>query len=138
MVKNHIYPSSLAHSAGSDGQEVSNKALARFVRKIYPDVEDLIELARADRLSARGLAVSDKMVEDNLKNLEKLLEYYNSVKDKMETLPKLLDGREIMEILNIKAGPKLGVIIEALKEAQIEGIVKTKDDAVEFIKNLKL
>ncbi len=56
----------------------------------------------------------------------------------METLPKLLDGREIMEILNIKAGPKLGVIIEALKEAQIEGIVKTKDDAVEFIKNLKL
>jgi len=71
-----------------------------------------------------------------LKNLEKLLEYYNSVKDKMETLTKLLDGREIMEILNIKAGPKLGVIIEALKEAQIEGIVKTKDDAVEFIKNL--
>ncbi len=138
MVKNHIYPSSLAHSAGSDGQEVSNKALARFVRKIYPDVEDLIELARADRLSARGLAVSDKMVEDNLKNLEKLLEYYNSVKDKMETLPKLLDGREIMEILNIKAGPKLGDIIEALKEAQIEGIVKSKDDAVEFIKNLKL
>lgn len=137
MVKNHIYPSSLAHSAGSDGQEVSNKALARFVRKIYPDVEDLIELARADRLSARGLAVSDKMVEDNLKNLEKLLEYYNSVKDKMGTLPKLLDGREIMEILNIKAGPKLGDIIEALKEAQIEGIVKSKDEAVEFIKNLK-
>ena len=105
---------------------------------IYPDVEGLSDLARGARMRGRGLAVSDKMVEDNLKNLEKLLEYYNSVKDKMETLPKLLDGREIMEILNIKAGPKLGVIIEALKEAQIEGIVKTKDDAVEFIKNLKL
>lgn len=138
MVKNHIYPSSLAHSAASDGQEVSNKAIARFIRKIHPDVEDLIELARADRLSARGEAVSNKMVEDNLSNLEKLLLHYRSIKDRMQTLPKLLDGREIMEILKIDAGPKLGDIIDALKEAQIEGIVKTRQDAVDFIKKLSL
>lgn len=136
MVKNHIYPSSLAHSAASDGQEVSNKAIARFIRKIHPDVEDLIELARADRLSARGEAVSDKMVEDNLLNLEKLLLHYRSIKDRMQALPKLLDGREIMEILKIDAGPKLGDIIDALKEAQIEGVVKTKKDAECFIKKL--
>ncbi len=136
MVKNHIYPSSLAHSAASDGQEVSNKAIARFIRKIHPDVEDLIELARADRLSARGEAVSDKMVEDNLLNLEKLLLHYRSIKDRMQALPKILDGREIMEILKIDAGPKLGDIIDALKEAQIEGIVKTKKDAECFIKKL--
>jgi len=138
MVKNHIYPSSLAHSAGSDGQKPSNKALARFVRKIHPHVEDLIELARADRLSARGEAVSDKMVEDNLKNLENLLEYYNSVKNTLQTLPKLLDGKEIMEILKIAPGPKLREIIDNLKEAQIEGTVKTRDDAVLFIKNLEI
>ena len=138
MVKNHIYPSSLAHSAASDGQEISNKAIARFIRKIHPDVEDLLELARADRLSARGEAVSDKMVEDNLLNLEKLLLHYRSIKDRMQALPKLLDGREIMEILKIDAGPKLGDIIDALKEAQIEGIVKTRQDAVDFIKKLSL
>lgn len=134
MVKNHIYPSSLM----SAPEGVSNKAMARFIRKIHPDVEDLIELARADRLSARGEAVTDDMVEKNLENLMKLLEYYESIKDGLKELPKLLDGREIMEILNIQATPKLGAIINELKEAQIAGVVKTKEDAITFIKSLKI
>ncbi len=134
MVKNHIYPSSLM--ATPDG--ASNKAMARFIRKIHPDVEDLIELARADRLSARGEAVSDTMVQNNLDNLEKLLGYYEDIKESLKELPKLLDGREIMEILQIQATPKLGVIINELKEVQIAGSVKTRDEAIEFVKNLKL
>ena len=134
MVKNHIYPSSLM----SAPEGVSNKAMARFIRKIHPDVEDLIELARADRLSARGEAVTDDMVEKNLENLMKLLEYYESIKDGLKELPKLLDGREIMETLNIQATPKLGPILNELKEAQIAGVVKTKEDAITFIKSLKI
>lgn len=138
MVKNHIYPSALAHGAFAETGGVTNKAAARFVRKIYPDIEDLLELARADRLSARGEAVCDDMVNENLKNLQYLLEYYFNVKDKMQTLPKFLDGKEIMKILKINPGPKLGEIIDALKEAQIEGIVKCKEEAVEFICGLKI
>lgn len=134
LVKNHIYPSSLM----STPEGASNKAMARFIRKIHPDVEDLIELARADRLSARGEAVSEDMVENNLKNLEKLLGYYNSIKESLKELPKLLDGREIMEILQIQATPKLGAIINELKEAQIAGTVKTKEEAVSFIQGLKI
>ncbi len=134
MVKNHIYPSSLM----STPEGASTKAMARFVRKIHPDVEDLIELARADRLSARGESVTPDMVEKNLESLERLLEYYKSIKDRLKELPKLLDGREIMEILNIQATPKLGQIINELKEAQIAGIVKDKDNAIEFIKNLNI
>ncbi len=134
MVKNHIYPSSLM----STPEGASNKAMARFIRKIHPDVEDLTELARADRLSARGEAVSDDMVQKNLENLEKLLAYYNSVKEGLKELPKLLDGREIMKILNIQATPKLGAIINELKEAQIAGTVKTKEEAIRFVQNLKI
>ncbi len=138
LVKNHIYPSALAHSASSENGSVTNKARARFIRKIYPDIEDLVELARADRLSARGEAVSDDMVKENLENLQNLLEYFFNAKDTLKTLPKILDGKEIIKILKISPGPKLGKIIEALKEAQIEGIVKSREDAVNFIKNLKI
>ncbi len=138
LIKNHIYPSALAHSASTETGGVTNKAMARFVRKIYPDIEDLVELARADRLSARGEAVSTDMVNENLKNLQNLLDYFFNVKDKMKALPKFLDGREIMEILKITSGPKLGEIVEALKEAQIEGIVQSKEDAIQFIKDLKI
>ena len=99
---------------------------------------DLIDIARADRLSARGEAVSDEMVKKNLENLDVLLNYYEKIKDNLKELPKLLDGREIMKILQIQASPKLGTIINELKEAQIAGVVKTKDDAISFIRNLKV
>ena len=122
----------------STPEGASTKAMARFVRKIHPDVEDLIDIARADRLSARGEAVSDEMVKKNLENLDVLLNYYEKIKDNLKELPKLLDGREIMKILQIQASPKLGTIINELKEAQIAGVVKTKDDAISFIRNLKV
>ena len=57
-------------------------------------------------------------------------------KDTLKPLPKLLDGQEIMKILNIKPSPKLGEVIDALKEAQLNGDVLTHDDAVKFVKSL--
>ena len=129
MIENHIYPSALMSS-----DDVQDKAMIRFVRKLNPYVEDIIELARADRLCARGPMVTDEMVENNLKNLERLYEFYLKIKPRLETLPKLLDGREIMQILNITPSPILGGVINALEEEQIEGRVKTKDEAEKFVR----
>ena len=39
-----------------------------------------------------------------------------------------------MEILKIPAGKELGFIIKNLKEAQINGDILTKEQAVDFIK----
>lgn len=133
MVKYHIYPSAIMCS-----KDVTSSAKLRFVKRLYPDVLDVIELARADRLTARGVAVDEKMVNENLSNLQNLKDYYFMIEPTLKELPKLLDGFEIMEILNLKQGKALGVVISQLKDAQIEGIVKNKDEAIDFIKNLKL
>lgn len=130
LIKNHIYPSALMSS-----EDVQDKAKIRFVKKLHPYVRDVIELARADRLCARGPMVSDEMVEANLNNLKLLLEFYENIEPRLEKLPKLLDGVEIMQILNIKPSRKLGEVIEALSEAQLEKKVNTKEEAVEFIKS---
>ena len=61
-----------------------------------------------------------------------------SKKDSLTPLPKLLDGREIMTLLNIKPSPKLGEIISALNEAQLNGDVTTPEDAKNFVMNLDL
>lgn len=128
MIKYHIYPSALMCS-----NDVQDKAKIRFIRKLDPYVEDIIELARADRLSARGPMVSEEMINENLKNLDSLLDYYYKIKPSLEQLPKLIDGIEIMQVLNIEPSPYLGEIIDALKEAQIEGRVATREDAIKFI-----
>ena len=41
-----------------------------------------------------------------------------------------------MEIFGVPQSPKLGELINSLKEAQLDGDVVTKDDALEYIKSL--
>lgn len=129
MIKNHIYPSNVIAAP-----ELNEKVMMRYVRKMEDNVIDNIILARADRLSARGVDITQEMIESNLNGLEKLLQFYLSKRETLEPLPKLLDGKEIMSILNIKQSPSLGNIIKALKEAQLNGEVNSKDEAVSFIK----
>jgi tRNA nucleotidyltransferase/poly(A) polymerase len=76
------------------------------------------------------------MVDDNISGLNNLLSFYLSKKDNLKPLPKLLDGNDIMQILNIKPSKRLGEVVDALTEAQISGEVLTKDDAIKFVKTL--
>ena len=133
LIKYHIYPSGLVSAP-----EVTEKAIFKFYRKMEGFVIDDIILAMADRLSARGPVITDEMVKNNIDNLTKLLNTYLEMKNEIEPLPKLLDGRDIMEILRIEQGPKLGKILKALNEAQLSGDVTTKQQAVEFVKKIQL
>ena len=128
MIKNHIYPSGVIAAP-----DLSEKVMMRYIRKMGNNVIDNITLAKADRLSARGVDVTDGMVEANLNGLNKLLNFYLQKRETLKPLPKLLDGREIMEILNIGQSPMLGKIIKNLHEAQLNGDVTTKEEAVNFI-----
>ncbi len=133
MIKLHIYPSSVLQAPN-----LNEKHYMRYIRKMDADVIDNIILAKADRLSALGEDITEEILSSNLNGLEKMLQYYLSIKDTLKPLPKLLDGNEIMKLLNLKPSPKLGEILEALKEAQIAGDVNTKEEATEFIKKIAL
>lgn len=131
MIKNHIYPSSVMSQ-----DNITDKVMMRFVRKADKNAIDLITLAKADRLSARGPEITDLIVENNIKNLNKLLKFYLDKKDSLKPLPKLLSGNDVMNLLNIKPSKKLGEIMDNLHEAQISGDVTTIDEAINFIKSI--
>ena len=46
-----------------------------------------------------------------------------------------LDGKEIMEILDLKPSKIIGELIEELVEMQLSSEIKTKEKAIEYIKN---
>ena len=129
LIKFHIYPSSMMSAP-----DVTDKAYMKFYRKMDDCVIDVIFLAEADRLSARGEKVTQEMVDRNISNLSWLLSNYLKMKDNIKPIDKFLDGTDIMEILGISQGPELGKIINALKEAQISGDVNTKQEAIDFVK----
>ncbi len=129
MIKYHIYPSSVIASP-----DLNEKIMMRYIRKMDNDVIDNIILAKADRLSAKGPAITEEIINSNLNGLNKLLNFYFEKIETLEPLPKLLDGNEIVDILNIKPSPVLGKIIKALNEAQLNDIVVTKQDAINYVK----
>lgn len=130
MIKNHIYPSNVVAAP-----ELNEKVMMRYLRKMENNVIDNIILAKSDRLSARGEAITEEIIKNNLDGLDKLLNFYLEKRETMQPLPKLLTGFEVMEIKGIKQSPTLGIIMKALNEAQISGDINTKQEAIEFVKN---
>lgn len=135
MIKNHIYPSQVMTAPEVDfSTSNGEKVMMRYIRKMDKNVIDNIILAQADRLSARGVDITDEIVEKNISSLNKLLNFYLKIRDTLEPLPILLDGNEVMQILNIKPSRQLGEIMNKLHEAQLSGDITTKEEAVLFIK----
>ncbi|MEN3034115.1 MAG: HD domain-containing protein [Aquificaceae bacterium] len=111
--------------------ELTDRAKYRFWR----DCEDI-----APYLFLHSLADSIAS-DDSETQIQALIELFKELwefKLKMGQLPSaLLSGDEIMDILKIEQGPEVGKLKQALIEAQIEGKVKTKEEAIEFLKQIK-
>lgn len=133
IIKKHMYPTAVVSAP-----ELNDKVMMRYVRKSADNAIDTIIIAKADRVSAQGLEITKELVEENITLLDKLLQFYLNTKETLTPLPKLIDGREVMSILNINPSPILGKILNELHEAQISGDILTKDDAVRFIKSIPL
>ena len=100
---------------------LTDKGIRRF--KSLDEYPRLIEHARAD-IKARGGTY--KEFNHNMKMLER-------TEIPEEDLEPLLNGREIMTILGIAPGPIVGVIRDALLQAQISGDVTSAENAVDFV-----
>ena len=132
MIRHHMYPSSVISAPN-----LSDKIYMRYVRKAGDNAIDMIVIAKADRLSALGPMVTKQMVDDNINGLNKLQDFYIKIKPTLKPVPKLLSGNDIMKILNIKPSKELGEILNNLNEAQLEGKVNTKEEAIIFVQSYK-
>lgn len=133
LIRYHIYPSSVVSAPN-----LSDKIFMRYIRRTRDRAVDLITLAKADRLSARGVMVTDEMVRENITKLNSLQDFYIKIKPTLKPLPKLLTGNDIMKIRKMKPSRELGEIIDALNEAQSEGKISTVRAAIKFVKSYKL
>lgn len=89
---------------------------------------DLLELFRCD---AAGQEPVRMELYDRLENC-----YHRTLDEIPQALPKLLDGADVMRILGMKAGQRVGEILEKLLHAQLEGKIRSREEAENFLKNL--
>lgn len=131
LVKYHLYPSQLS----SNNEMPTTKAANRFFKKLETEAPEVIMLAIADRKSAIGPLITRDILKNNIDTLNYLLTEYYKTQDKVDSLPKLIDGNDVMSILNIQPSQKIGIILNKLRELQIEESITTKEDAINWIKN---
>lgn len=93
---------------------------------LEPGFEELLELYRADAMGIHPI---------NLTAYHQLKRLYKSEIAKLRLMPKqIISGEEIMKALNLEQGEKIGEILKEIKHNQLEGTLKTKKDALEYLK----
>jgi len=99
------------------------RAARRFAHRRRDILPDLLKLMIADREAARGPLSSDRAREAYRLALGRVLAIM------AEPQPPLLDGHEVMALLNLKPGPQVGQAMRFIQEAQAVGDVRTREDA---------
>jgi putative nucleotidyltransferase with HDIG domain len=113
-------------------QKVTDRARYRLIRDITPTVLDTLILALADAMATREGSPDDVRSIPLYMVVADLLDFYCSNQPgKGEAA--LLSGNEIMQALQLKPGKKVGEVIEEIREAERQGLISTKEEALKLI-----
>jgi len=113
-------------------EEMKDTTIEKYFFNPRVPGDDLMKLIYADILAT--IPKDGKMDTSNFEKLEARIEKLKKLGKTKKELPKeILDGYEIMKKFNFKPGPKIGELKEALREEQLSGRIKTKEEAWGFL-----
>jgi poly(A) polymerase len=114
-------------------KRVTDRARYRLIRDLEGAVLYTLLLALADAMATRNEHTLDPRLLPIYPVIADLLDFYcRDLPGKSETA--LLSGHEIMDSLQMKPGKKVGELIEKIREAERQGLVSTKEEAMKLIK----
>jgi poly(A) polymerase len=111
------------HMMFKDVQKMRVSRLKRFMAQ--PHFQDELELHRVDCMSSNGLTDNYDFL------LAKQSEF--AAEQKPLVPPPLVNGRDVMA-LGIPAGPRVGELLAAVQDMQLEGALKSHEDAMEWLR----
>jgi tRNA nucleotidyltransferase/poly(A) polymerase len=112
-------------------------AMHRYWREAGAAGLDGLLLALANTLATQALAFDQDAWVRRLEAARLLLEAWFDRHAEIVAPPPLVSGIDLMQALQIKAGPQVGRLLDALREAQVTGAVTTVDEALALAESLK-
>ena len=133
LTEMHMHPFHLCNVRRSK-QGLSKKACLKLAKRAGEDLIGLFFLAMADSLAGKGETKPDAMEEELGALLCDVLETYE--KDIKPALhgPRLITGKDLIEVFSLHPGPEFSRILNELQEAQVEGEVGSRDQALLWVK----
>ncbi len=130
LVAEHLRPVQLAPA----GEPPTRRALYRFVRDVDDAVPAVLLLALADAAAARGPKMTPEGWARQAGYMNSLLVRFRGDEGIVDA-PRLLTGRDIMIEFALPQGPRIGELLEALREAQAVGeLPKDRESALAFVR----
>jgi tRNA nucleotidyltransferase/poly(A) polymerase len=131
IVAHHMRPGHLARTKGP-----SRRAIYRYFKATGPAGVEIGLLSLADMLGAWGPALPGRRWLRRLTMVTTLLGTYLEQTDVVAP-PPLVNGHDLMAVLDLPPGPEIGRLLEAIREAQAAGEVKTRQAALELAARLR-
>ena len=89
-------------------------------------------------LAAYAPATENREIGDTwtrlLRCVRRLLGAWFDERDALVDPPRLLSGRDLVRAFALAPGRQVGQLLEMLREAQVEELVRTRDQAIEFVR----
>lgn len=125
VVAHHMRPGQLSNDV------LTVRATRRFFVDLGPTGINVILIALADHLAMRGPEALTAAWSRHLATTRLLLSRY--IRERESILPPhLIQPEELIRRLNLERGPIIGELLEQIAEAQAEGLIHSKDEALWF------
>jgi tRNA nucleotidyltransferase/poly(A) polymerase len=131
LVAEHLRPVQLAQK----GHVPTRKALYRFYRDLPHAVPAVLLLSLADGAASAGPRLTREGWAAQVAYMNSLL-VRSQEQEGIVSAPRLLTGHDIMRELGESGGPRIGRLLEALREAQAAGEVIDTEGALAFVRKL--
>ncbi len=128
MVRHHLRPVQMSHE-----QLPTRRAIYRYFRDTADASIDTLFLSLADHLAARGQHLDPIDWQEHAQ----MVDYVLAQRFQEESLvipPKLIDGHDLINIFGLSPGPKIGELLESVREAQAADDVSTREEALAYIR----
>jgi tRNA nucleotidyltransferase/poly(A) polymerase len=123
VVAHHMRPGQLSHD------KVTERAIRRYFVELGPVGIHVALASLADHVSMRGPQPLTDAWERHLATVRLLLTRY--IRERSRILPpRLIQTEELMHRLKLEPGPVVGQLLEYIAEAQAEGRIHSKDEAL--------
>lgn len=128
ITTNHLRPLLLAQNG------ISDRAVYRFFHDTGDVGVDVAVHAWCDQRAVYGSDSDAGEISALQAVIGRLLDRYYHARETVVFPPALVNGNDVMELLQILPGPRIGALLDAVREAQAAGEVTTREAALEFIK----
>jgi hypothetical protein len=131
IVRHHMRPLLLANQ-----KKVSSKAIYRFFRDTAGGGVDVLLHALADHQATYATGVEDEGWARLVDLTGRMLGDYWERRTRRVDPPLLVNGRDLQHACDLDPGPLIGELLEAVREAQVSGKVRTREEALDLVRRV--